>query len=342
MKRSRYNSFLFHLLLCLSIAGCDAVHEFPGDNPVDPYLVEVSISIDLDMSVDSDTVFQTYAQILDGDYDVRYIVDVYKKDGFRTNQLTNRISRIIKTESNIISKGIYHLRDTLTLPVDQYEIIAWIDFVNKGTVSDKYYETTDLQKISIIPQNGKYQGYSTTKDAFTGKCEMDLTPYRHQRFIHYESLIEAKRPFAIYQIVTTDINEYTTYHQTLSYSSIRPSTTHLWYNLFFPMGYNSYLFAPDNFKANINYTHDIMEIVPEKEAIIASDFIFLEDDTFYFVDFEVISAEGRRINTVEGLKINLKRNQLTIIRSEFLTKDLNPDDKIGIDDQFVDEIIIRI
>jgi len=340
MKKLRYN--LFYLLLCVGITGCEVVHEFPDDNSVNPYLVDVSIAIDLNMSFESDTIFQTYAQMLSGDYDVRYIVDVYKKDESRSDQVTDRVARIVKTGTNIISKGIYHIRDTLTLPVDKYEIIAWIDFVDKGKTTDKYYQTTNLQKISIIPQNGKYNGYNTTKDAFTGKCDMDLTPYRHQRFIHYSALIESKRPFAVYQIITTDINEYMTYHQTLSYSSVRPSTTRLWYNLFFPMGYNSYLFAPDNFKTGVDYVHDIIEIAPEKEAIIASDFVFLEDDSFYFVDFEIISADGKHINTVSGLKINLKRNRLTIIRSEFLTKDLNPDSKIGVDDQFIDEIIIHI
>ncbi len=341
MKALKYK--LFYLLLpVIGLVGCDTVHEFPDDNPVDPYLVEVSISIDLNMSFDTDTIFQTYAQMLEGDYDIRYIIDVYKKDASRSDKVTERVTRVMKTENAIISKGMYHITDTLQLPVDQYEIIAWIDFVNKGTATDKYYETTSLQQVSIMPQAGKYRGYNTTKDAFTGKCDMDLTPYRHQRFIHYDALIETKRPFAVYQIITTDINEYMTYHQTLSYSSIRPSTTNLYYNLFFPMGYNAYLFAPDNFKSGIHYTHDIIEVIPEKEAIIASDFVFVENDTFYFVDFEIISAEGKRINTVSGLKINLQRNKLTILKSEFLTKDLNPDGKIGVDDSFTDEIIIHI
>jgi hypothetical protein len=251
------------------------------------------------------------------------------------------VKRIVKTESNIIANGIYHIQDTIQFSIKKYRIIAWMDFVEKGTTADKYYNTDDLQRIVILPQPGGYQGYHTTKDAFTAKIDMDLTPYRGQRFIQYKALLSVKRPFAIYQIVTTDIKQYITYHQTLSYASIQPSKTTLAYNLFFPLGYNAYLNAPDNFQANIQYPCDIVEIVPEQEALIASDFVFVEENTFYLVDFEILSAEDVHINTVRGLRINLERNKLTIVRAEFLTKDMD-DGHVGIDDGFEDEIIIQI
>ncbi|MDR2058468.1 MAG: hypothetical protein LBP83_09375 [Dysgonamonadaceae bacterium] len=336
------NTRLFLYTLILSItAGCDTIHEFPGGNPVDPTEIDIEISIKIDMAINSDTVFQTYATMLEGDYDIRYIVDIYETDESQPQSIGKRMKRIIKTENSIISEGIYNLDDTITLPVKKYQIITWMDFVSKGSRSDKYYNTEDLQKISILPQEGQYTGYNTTKDAFTAKIDMDLTPFRHQRFVHYETLVEVKRPFAIYQIITTDIDEYITYHQTLSYSSIQPSTTLFLYNLFFPTGYNAYLQAPDNFKTGIHYTYDIVDLIPEKEAILASDYVFVEDDTFYTVDFEIFSAENKHINTITGLKINLERNKMTILRSEFLTRDLN-EGSVGINDSFSDEIIIPI
>jgi hypothetical protein len=335
------NIRLFLYALILFFTGCNTIHEFPDENPVDPYLIDVSIAMQINMNINLDTVFQTYAAMLEGDYDIRYIVDIYEKDEQYTQSVSNRVMRIVKTESSIISDGVYQMVDTVSLPVKKYQIITWMDFVAKGSSSDKYYDTHDLQKIAIIPQNGKYTGYNATKDAFTAKIEMDLTPYRNQQFVHYNVLAEVKRPFAIYRIITTDINEYMTYHQTLSYASIRPSTTNLLYNLYFPMGYNAYLQAPDNFRAGVNYSHDIVEVIPEQEAILASDYVFVEEDTFYSVDFEIFSAENKHLNTINGLKINLKRNHTTIIRSEFLTKDLN-DGSVGISDNFEDEIIINI
>jgi hypothetical protein len=213
--------------------------------------------------------------------------------------------------------------------------------VEKGTVTDKYYNTDNLQKISIIQRNGEYQGYNSTKDAFTDRIEMDLRPYENQRYLHYDAFMDLIRPFAVYRIITTDISEYANYHQTASYASFQPSKTALLYNLFFPMGYNAYVNAPDNFQAGIHYSSDIVEVVPGKEAILASDFVFVEDDAFYLVDFEVFSAENEHINTVNGLRINLERNKMTVIRSEFLTKNLD-NGSVGIDDTFTDEIIIYI
>jgi hypothetical protein len=334
----------FVCFLFLFASGC--IHEFPDENAVDPraidpYWIDLNISLSIDMKMDSDTLFQTYATMLEDDYDIRYIIDIYEMDETRNDLIGNRVKRIVKTENNIISNGVYHLEDTIKLPVYKYRIIAWMDFVEKGTAIDKYYNTADLQNIAILAQPDGYQGYNTTKDAFTAKVDMDLTPYKEQRFVHYEALLEVKRPFAVYQIITTDIEEYITYHQMRSYSSIQPSKTTVLYNLFFPMGYNAYQNAPDNFQAGIHYPYDIVEVLPEKEALIASDLVFVEDDTFYMVDFEVFSAENTHINTVSGLRINLKRNHLTIIRAEFLTKDVD-NGNVGIDDGFEDEIIIRL
>lgn len=339
-NRLKHISFSFLFFVAI-ITGCTTVHEFPEFVPP-AETAEVTIAIDINMAFDSDTIFQTYSQMLTGDYDVRYIVDIYKKDDSRQNGVTDKVLRITKTENTIISNGIYQIKDTVQLPIDKYEIMVWMDFVDKGTTTDKYYKTTDLQEISVIQQSGGNSGYNTTKDAFAGKDIMDLTPYLGQTVINHSTVVDTKRPFAIYEIRTTDIDEYRTYHQTLSYSSIQPNITNVLYNLYFPMGYNAYLFAPDNLQTNIHYTYDIVETTPDKEAILASDLVFVEDDTFYLVDFEIISADGRRINTVQGLKIELKRNKRTIIRSEFLTKDLNPDNAIGVDDSFVDEIIVNI
>ena len=332
--------FRLFFVCCLSalLAGC--IHEFPDDNPVDPSLIEVDVTLSIDMLFESDTIIQTYATMLEGDYDIRYIIEIHEAGQNPANRINSRIQRIVKTESEILNRGIYELKDTLKLPAKKYEIITWIDFVEAGTVTDKYYNTADLQQVSIIDQSGQYRGYSTTKDAFTAKLEMDLTPYAGQRYVHYTAQVEVKRPFAVYQIITTDLEEYTTYHQT-SYASYQPSYTKVLYNLFFPMGYNVFDYAPDNFRTGINYSYPITDVVPGKEAIIASDYVFVENNVFYMIDFEILTSENKHINTVRNLRINLKRNHITVIRGEFLTKDVD-NTGIGIDDRFSDEIIVEI
>lgn len=57
---------------------------------------------------------------------------------------------------------------------------------------------------------------------------------------------------------------------------------------------------------------------------VASDYVFVDDkDTFYYLNFSINNAEDALISTVRDLKINLQRNRLTIIRGEFLTRDID-------------------
>ena len=339
MKTTKLHLLSYLLGLSALFAGCDTIHEFPNDEPVDPTLIEVNITLTIDMQFPQDTIYQTYA-IQEGDYDIRYIVDIYEPDPKMPNVAGHRVKRLVKTEDRPPYDQTYHLTDTLSLPARKYQIITWIDFVEKGKQTDKYYHTEDLQNVSIIPNNNQYQGYSVTRDAFSAQDEMDLTPYRGQRYVHYSMLIEVIRPFAIYQIITTDIEKYRTYHQA-SYASVYASQTKLQYNLFFPMGFNACLQFPINLLPGINYSYDIEENVLATEAILASDYVFVKGDAFYLVDFQIFSAEGKLINALSGLRINLKQNHLTIIRDEFLTKDLN-NGSVGVNDRFDDEIIIHI
>ena len=124
------------------------------------------------------------------------------------------------------------------------------------------------------------------------------------------------------------------------YSSIRPSLTNAQYGLYFPMGYNVYYGVPDDFRANVSFAHEVVETVEGEEAIVASDYVFVDNkDTFYYLNFSINNAEDALISTVRDLKINLQRNRLTIIRGEFLTRDID-DGEIGIDPGFDGEEIV--
>jgi hypothetical protein len=327
------------VLLCASCGDGDTIHWFPSDGGVSQ-TIDISISLDIDMAFASDTLFQTYADMLAGDYDVRYTVDIY--DFPQGNTIGDEpVRRLVQTENTLIRKGIYDLQDTVNLPLARYYIVAWLDFVDKGTANDKYYSTANLRHITINKFNGKYDGYNVTKDAFTGKVEMDLTPYIGKPALHYRAKIEMIRPFAEYQIRTTDLKEYyikkQQEHQT--YAEAQPVSTLLAYNLFFPQGYDCYKNIPLDYQAGIYFNFPVEVVDNGEEAILASDLVFVENETFYRTTFEVFTPEQMHINTVEGVRINLKRNHLSILRGAFLTTLLN-DGSVGINDNFDEEIIV--
>ena len=99
--------------------------------------------------------------------------------------------------------------------------------------------------------------------------------------------IPVERPFAVYQVITTDLAKYKSDFSSKPYSSIRPSLTNAQYGLYFPMGYNVYYGVPDDFRANVSFAHEVVETVEGEEAIVASDYVFVDDkDTFYYLNFQ--------------------------------------------------------
>lgn len=326
------------LLLC---PACKTVHEFPEEPGVDPSFIDVNLSLDIDMKLnDEDPITQTYRNMLGDDYDIRYIVEIYKVSDSYAETVGNLVKRIEKIEQTIIENGIYEIDEDIHLHAGMYSVMVWVDFIKKGTNKDYYYNTSNLHEIRVNLIDGKYNGYDVTKDAFAAQKNMDLIPYANDRFVQYSMEIPVERPFAVYQVITTDIAKYKADYSSKPYSSIRPTLTNAVYGLYFPMGYNVYYGVPDDFRANVSFLHDVVETVEGEEAIVASDYVFVDDkETFYYLSFSIDNAENKLISTVKDIKINLERNRLTIIKGEFLTRDID-NGEIGIDPGFDGEEII--
>ena len=295
----------------LSLTACKTIHEYPGEPGVDPSLIDVKLSLDIDMELnDGDPIIQTYMDMLGSAYDIRYIVEIYKVSDSYAETVGSLQKRIVKTEETIIEDGVYSIDEQIQLHAGVYSVMVWIDFVIKGTDTDYYYNTANLHEIRINRIDGAYPGYDVTKDAFSAQENLDLIPYANERFAEIEMTI--------------------------------PAHTEAAYGLYFPMGYNVYYSVPDAFEAGVGYTFDVVETVEQKEAILASDYVFVDDkETFYYLNFSVYSAEDKLINTSRDIRINLERNRLTIVRGEFLTRDID-DGEIGIDPGFDEEIVVPI
>ncbi|MDR0691926.1 MAG: hypothetical protein LBF69_02675 [Prevotellaceae bacterium] len=334
--------FLFSALL----AGC--IHEYPGDNPVDPTLVDLrvalAVNIDFEIETGVEQFVQAYAPLFADGYRIRYIVDLYETPASTEAPLSQRICRLMATDNVMPPGGTYRFSETVQLRSRHYTALVWIDFVPEGSVGDFYYHTGNLQTVTFAG-NRPYRGYHISKDAFAASLPIDLTSYWNMRDIYHEATIQAKRPFALYQIVTTDVAKYRSAHNDVPYETIRPATTSLFYKLWFPMGYNTYRSIPDNFDASgIYYNYEIAGTeTDDTEAVIASDFVFVNgNDTFYFVDFDIYTPTGDHISTRHNdIRVNLRRNRVTVIRGEFLTSGTGSGG-VGVDFNFGEEIVIFI
>ena len=333
--------FLFFALL----AGC--THEHPGDNPVDPTLIDlrVSLAVNIDFEIETgvEQFVQAYAPLFADGYRIRYLVDLYETPASAEAPLSQRICRLTATDGAMPPGGTYRFSETVQLHSRHYTALVWVDFVPAGSDGDFYYLTGDLQAVTIAG-NRPYRGYHISKDAFAASLPIDLTSYWNMRDIDHEATVQAKRHFALYQIVTTDVAKYRNAHSDVPYDAIRPATASLLYELWFPMGYNTYQSVPDHFDLGVGYNYEIAEETQaqDTEAIIASDFVFVNgNDTFYFVDFDIHTPAGELIKTRSNIKVNLHRNRRTVIRGEFLTAG-SGSGGVGVDFDFGEEIIYII
>jgi hypothetical protein len=333
------------LFAALSV-GC--VHEYSGDNPVDPTLLDlrVSLAVNIDFEIEAgvEQFVQAYAPLFAEGYHIRYLVDLYETPASTEAPLSKRICRLTATGDAMPPGGTYRFSETVQLHPLHYTALVWIDFVPEGNAGDFYYHTGNLQAVTMAGDR-PYRGYHLSKDAFTASLPIDLTLYRDTWDINHEATVEAKRPFALYQIVTTDVAKYRNAHHDAPYSDIRPATTSLFYELWLPMGYDTYRSTPDNFDASgVHYDFEIAGTGADAtEAVIASDFVFVNgNDAFYFVDFGVYTPAGELINNLYShIRVNLHRNRRTVIRGEFLTSG-SGSGGVGIDFNFGEEIVIFI
>jgi hypothetical protein len=338
----------FISLFSALLAGC--IHENPDDNPVDPTMIDLrvalAVNIDFEIETGVEQFVQAYEPLFADGYRVRYIVDLYETPASVEAPLSQRICRLTATSNATMPPGgTYRFSETVQLHSLHYTALVWIDFVPEGNDDDFYYHTGDLQAVTIAG-NRPYRGYHISKDAFAASLPIDLTPYWNTQDIAHEVTVQAKRPFALYQIVTTDVVKYRSTHSSVPYEAIRPATTGLLYKLWFPMSYNTYRSVPDNFDASgIHYDYEIAETgTQDTEAVIASDFVFVSgNDAFYFVDFDIYTPTGALINTRHNhIRVNLHRNRRTVIRGEFLTSGAGNSGGAGIDFNFGEEIVIFI
>jgi hypothetical protein len=324
------------------LTGC--LYEYPDDETrLDPATVELTVAlalnIDFEMDAGAEQFVQTHETLFADGYIVRYIVDLYETPASAGVPPSQRICRLTATDDAMPSDGTYRFSEVVTLPAARYIALVWVDFVPTASRSDFYYHTNNLQAVTI-DNSRPYRGYHISKDAFTAGVSVDLTSVPRQN-AQFEATVPVKRPFAFYWIITTDVTEYRNAPRHAPYATVRPDTTHLAYEAWFPMGYNVYPSVPDNFDTDVQYTYNVPETGDgDTEVELAADFVFVNgSEIFYFVDFEIRTPAGARIRRHSGVRVNLQRNRMTVIRGAFLTGG-NSSGGAGVDFDFDEEIVV--
>lgn len=338
-------------LLVLMMTGCDkTVLEFPEGGGVDPTLVQMNLSLEVDPSIELYTPSRSKAARVDDTHHVRWIVEVFR-DEIGGEPVERRVLCCDKAVD-----GRHTINTTLSLHAARYHVVAWADYVDKGSTEDKYYTVSSLSSI-CIPEPEDYVGDEKHKDTYVARKEFDLTGYRDRWNEMAECAMTLERPMARIEFITTDVDKFLdnlarrnaknaqTYGavadnllgSTPDLSSIQVSVE---YACYFPSGFNAYTNKPNDACTGLSFGC-CMTPLTDKEAHLAGDHIFVNGtESAVTVNLTIRDGEGNLLNRVEGIDVPIVRGKLTVIRDEFLTRSYAPG--IGIDPDFDGEIDIVI
>jgi hypothetical protein len=330
----------------------DGLEDCPADGktpappaPVEPVRVEMTLQLNMNMYWDGEPPLESF-ETLKGRLNVRYIVELFEADvigGALTP--TALLNRFTATENEYDYKGIYIMvKDSMWLPKKKIIAAGWADFVDRGQTDDKYYDTADLTHVTISA-NYPHNGYKAEKDAFSGNATTDLSTYSDGESLTMS--VPMKRPFAAYEIIATDYEEYS--RRVMKEVSPQLTTPLLLskaqYMLYFPVGYRPPSGKPEDFKAGIGYSMYAISFDDEAdgdlEALLATDCIFVDGTTAYDLDLTLYTDGNKPLGMVSDKRVHLQQNRVTRIRDTYLTH-LADGGGAGIDDAFGDEDVITI
>ena len=313
MQRSRYN--IFFPLGFILLYSCSLIHEEPGDDGVDPTLVNVYMTFILpeDSPVQDDHFGET-------SMDTRYTFEVTPKIMKMKSDTTRRT--VFITSSPLVNG------DTLAFPVKisptRNNIRVWIDYVPRGNSRDCYYNANHLSSVKVTEP---YQACTSQKKAFAGNHDIDLSDFEGQEYAKTTATLNLTLPFGSFNILATDYQQYIQDHPNTA-----PITTIIKYRNYYPCGYNvgNQCANLNDFRTNINFTTEI-RIQSDNTALIAHDHVFVSPDlSDIAVDLFFYSAPGKLIQKVKNIQIPIRRGELTTISNDFLTRQFeDPDENNG-------------
>lgn len=332
----------------LTATSCD-IHEWPEDAPAD-----LVLKLDFNTGLPQFIVINvgdTRASSDGGAYDVRYIIEAYKKLSDGTVSQTPH-KRYVFTKGDT---GDLNAEFRLSIDEGTYLFRAWTDFVAKGTDSDLYYNTDNFRQITL---QGEHSGNNDFRDAFLGSAELTVRRLGGKDPVP-SGTVEMERPLAKFEFVTTDLQSFITKAinemktkageevSGTQDKEIGPEDIDLdkYRVVFYYSGYMPYMFnifdnKPCDSKTGVLFESKIRSI-NEHEARLGFDYVFVNGkESSVMVTVGLFDEEGTQLSMSRQIEVPIKRSMLTTIKGGFLMQ--NTGGGVAIDPGFEDEFNVWI
>ena len=242
-----------------------------------------------------------------GEYDIRYVLEVF-------DARKELAKRLVQFEDNATSTT-FELR---LIPGRDYNFVVWADFVKRnaqGEVEMEHYNVTTLRNVTFA-DNSAQRAMDESRDAYTGVRLIE-------NFNSTSSVeIPLKRPFAKLRIKTNDLNAI--------YSELQSATvnyTSALYSSFDALVEVAGGELKNNVSKSVDFTNDAYLYANEpvtnglfEEMTLFADYLFgTEDGTVQFT-LDVTDNKAETIPTIDfNTTIPVERNHLTTIYGPILT-----------------------
>ena len=247
---------------------------------------------------------------------IRVILKIYDEYGNPSDE--RQVNYL--TEGNLTTNF-----DVRLIPNRDYTFVAWADKVDGEADVDKFYNTTDLKNVTLMPNT--WDAMNEGRDAFTGKVLVE--EFNSGKTI---PTLVLTRPLAKLRVVTNDM-------EALGFWKFNPTKATVSYTTPHYAGFNAYEGKAIN-RTNENVEHQNYTIHTytnedgKNVKTIFSDYFFAAEAQ-ETIQFNITVVDDTKNITLREVAFNtdipVKRNNLTTIAGNILTDgndidvNINPD-----------------
>ena len=259
-------------------------------------------------------------------------------DGTR-DDIRNGDSRLIERRSELIDYTPDLPRHTIEFdaPAGLYTLLAWADFVPKGTTEDYYYDTSDFNALLSDAELRRECTNNDQRDCFAQAYDFRIESVEYAGDPrHYETTLI--RPQGRYVILADD---YATYSR-LTDTPVEENRVEVYYPTFINVGYSILEQRPNEGEQGLSYhmhprTYDFED---KRMICVGDDYSFVNGEISYVhVTLGVFTPEGNKLSENKNIEIPLYADKLTVVIGKFLATS-GGSGGISVDDGFADEIIV--
>lgn len=290
--------FLALAALVLGLVSCQNEPEGLGVNVGGEQDVVLTVSLPEATRVGTqDSALGGVTNVL-GDYDLRYILEIYNESGVMVQKRDMQVS----DQTTVV----FPLR---LIPNREYHFVVWADFVQDGSEADNYYDTSaGLRNVSIV--DAKWNAMDEARDAYTGVKVIE-------DFSKTSSIdLVLTRPFGKLRVVTTDI---------AALYGILPEGIDVDYSVPVYKSFDAFNAQPYNavnkqFAFKLSEDSEYEDLTDENERTLFADYLFGTESATIQFHMDVLYADLKSTTSLDfNTQIPVERNKLTTLMGNLLT-----------------------